>query len=698
MYRGYTCVKGRNQVALYNHPDRLTRPLRRGSDGRFAAISLDQAVDEVAERLRTIRDRHGPRSVAIYCGTNVYIGDPINLSMIDAFLRGLGSPMFFNSGSIDQPGKLIAKGLHGVWMAPGYGVEDPDVAVLVGNNPLVSHQGRTGNPGDAIKDIVRKGGLVVVDPRRTETAAHASIHLQPIPGTDPAILAAMIRVILEEGRGDRAFLAENVTGIGHLRRAVSAFSPDSVAFSAGIAAGDLVRAARLFASHRRGYAAAGTGPNMTGQGTLIEYLILCLDTICGHWMRAGEQVCGALSITPAHAQPKKAQAMPPFPSYGFGESLRVRGLRNTAAGLQTAALPDEILLPGEGQVRALLSIGGNPAASWPDQIKTVEALRALDLLVHTDVQMSATAKLADYVIASKLPYEIAGTNLFNDFVSLFSNGLGQSRSYAQYTPPIVDPPDGADVVEDWNLLYRLAQGMNLQLELYPGLGSLLPGGAPTYPDMARIPTFDEMLDLVHSGSRIPLEEVKRHPHGAFFPDPPVYVGEKDSGWQGRLDVGNAQMMSDLAASARDSARVPAPDTTFPFRLISRRLRHVHNSPGVAIPEGRPRYNPAYVHPDELGRLDLEPGSLVRICSARSAVLAIVQSDSTVRPGVVSMAHAFGDLPDSDDDVVLVGSSTSRLLDSAGVFDRYSGQPLMSNVPVRIEQLTEPRDSTADTSS
>jgi anaerobic selenocysteine-containing dehydrogenase len=666
--------------------------LRRRADGGFDTLSLDQAVAEIADCLTTIQDRHGPRSIAMYCGTNVYIGDPINLSMIDAFMRGIGSPMFFNSGSIDQPGKLIAKGLHGVWMAPGYGVENPDVAMLIGNNPLVSHQGRTGNPGDAIKDIARKGGLVVVDPRRTETAGHASIYLQPFPGNDPAILAAMIRVIIEEGLHDRAFIAENATGIANLRRAVASFGPDSVSVRADISADDLVSAARLFASHRRGYAAAGTGPNMTSQGTLIEYLILCIDTICGHWMRPGEQVRGALSISPAHAQPKKAQAMAPFPSYGFGESLRVRDLRDTAAGLQTAALPDEILLPGEGQVRALLSIGGNPAAAWPDQVKTVEALRALDLLVHTDVQMSATAKLADYVIASKLPYELPGSNLFNDFVALFSNGLGQSRSYAQYTPAIVDPPDGADVVEEWGLLFRLAQRMGLQLEVYPGLGSLLPGGAPTYPEMAQVPTPEELLDLVHSGSRIPLEEVKRHPHGAFFPYPSVYVEDKDPGWEGRLDIGNADMMSDLAEVARDSIRVGVSDTAFPLRLISRRLRHVHNSPGIAIPEGRPRYNSAYVHPDELARLRIESGSVVQIRSARSTVRAIVQGDATVRTRVVSMTHAFGDLPGSDGEVTLMGSSTSRLIDSAGVFDPYSGQPRMSNVPVRIELLSEPSGS------
>src|SRR5439155_1581654 len=150
---------------------------------------------------------------------------------------------------------------------------------------------------------------------------------------------------------DADFVAENVTGFERLRRTVAHFTPEYVADRAGIDAKDLVSAARIFGTARRGYVAAGTGPNMTGEGTLLEYLVLCLDTVCGNWSRAGDPVRNAMSLTPSQLQMSKAQALGPFPTFGYGEKARVRGLTFGVTGMPTGALSDEMLLPGEGQVK-----------------------------------------------------------------------------------------------------------------------------------------------------------------------------------------------------------------------------------------------------------------------------------------------------------------------------------------------------------
>jgi anaerobic selenocysteine-containing dehydrogenase len=681
IYRGYTCVKGRTHAQLYNHPDRLLHSLKKLPDGTFVEIPTLDAIDEIATKLSGLIERFGPRAFALFVGTYVPFESPVNLSMVEAFMRAIESPMLFTTGTIDQPGKAIARGLHGVWMAPSQAFSDPDVALIVGNNPLVSHVGPAGYPEAWIDKLHERGGsLVVIDPRRTETATRATIHLQSKPGEDAAVLAGMIRVIIDEDLVDDDFVAENVTGFERLRAAVAPFTPELVAGRAGIDAADLVEAARLVGRAARGYGTAGTGANMPANGTLVEYLVLVLSSITGHWTRAGERLPAPKVLT-KDVQPPRAQARPPFPAFGYGEKLRVRGLTQTLAGLPTGALADEILLPGEGQVRAMISTGANPAKCIPDQLKVIDALTSLDLLVQLDVQMSPTARLADYVIATKLPYEMPGTNGFLERMADYAAGSGVPEPYGRFTDAVVEPPPGADVVEAWRFFHLLGQRLGLQLSLY---GVVSDGSPPRDLDMAGWADPLALLDVVHTGSRIPLDEVRRHPHGAVFSEPAVHVAPKEDGWTGRLDVGNETMMSDLTAALDLSSDG---DDTYPFRLVSRRMNHVMNSPTVAAPPKRPTHNPASFHPSDLVALGLEAGALVELRSPRGAVIAIAAADATLRPGAVSLTHSFGDLPGQDDDVRRWGTSIGRLIADDVDYEPYSGQPRMSNIPIRVTALS-----------
>lgn len=678
LYRGYTCIKGRSHPALYTHPGRVLRSLKRRPDGELVEIPTVDAVDEIADRLRTVVDRHGPRALGLFVGTYVPFENPINLSMVAAFVRAVGTPMMFTTGTIDQPGKPIARGFHGTWMAPSQAFGDPSVALVVGSNPLVSLVGPAGYPMAALRRLEERGGhLVVVDPRRTETARRATLHLQLVPGEDAAVLAGMIRVILAEDLVDRAFVAEHVEGLERLRAAVEPFTPDVVADRAGIDAADLVAAARLVGHAPRGYGATGTGGNMSGNGPLVEYLVLCLSTIRGHWTRAGERLPSPSVLTSAVDRPR-AQARPPAPEVEDAEPVRVRGLAQSRAGMPTGALADEILTPGEGQVRALISTGGNPATCVPDQLKVVDALRSLDLLVQIDVQMSTTARLADYVIAARLPYEMPGTNGFMQRMAEYSVGAGLPEPFGQYTDAVVEPPPGSDVIEQWRFFHLLAQRLDLSLSF----DGLVPDGSEsTALDMTGPADVDALMEIVHAGSRIPLSEVRRHPQGAVFAEPAVVVAPREDGWTGRLDVGNPTMLADLAATL---ARIPDPaDDAFPMRLLARRVAHVMNSPALAPAPGKPTHNPIGLHPDDLAEVGVDAGDLVEIHSARTTVVAVAAADPTLRPGTVSLTHSHGGLPGEDEDVRRWGTSVGRLIADDIAFDRYSGQPRMSNVPVRV---------------
>lgn len=677
---GYTCVKGRAQPELLAHPDRLLRSRKRVGS-QFVDIDVEQAMDEIAGRLAEIRDRHGPRAIASYLGTFI-TANHVTAPLIDSFMRELGSPMAFTPIPIDKPGKEISRALHGTWQAPAQGFDRPDVCLLIGANPFVSYTGfPSGSPPRWLKEQTDRGmRLIVIDPRVTPVARRAFLHLQPRPGHDPAILAAMIRVILTEDLLDAQFVAGHAEGLDTLRAAVAPFSPVAVAATAGIPADDLVRAARTW-SGRRGWAFAGTGPSMSSSSTLCEYLVLLLMTLTGKWLREGELVRNPRTLLPSLVP--RAQVNPPRPAL-VGAPMRVRGLRGSAAGMPTAALPDEILLPGAGQVRALISCAGNPVAAFPDQRKTVAAMRALDLLVQLDPWMSATARLAHYVIAPRLALETPGVSLMYDYDAAQGVAGGPVDAAAHHTPAIVDPPAGSQLIDEWEFYVGIGRRLGLRLSMG---GGLFGGAARTPLDMSARPTTDEMLDLLCAGSRVPLAEVRRHPGGAAFPEPAIHVGPPE-GPRHRFQLADPDMVADLGAVA-ERLRAPRDDTgdDTALRLVCRRMDHVRNSSVnvASTHRGRP-YNPAFLHPDDLAARGLRPCDVVRLVAARDEIVCVVDADPSLRRGLVSMAHAFGGLPEEDGRFRELGSSTSRLLvDDAG-FERYSGQPRMSAVPVTIEPL------------
>ncbi|MFI5321126.1 MAG: molybdopterin-dependent oxidoreductase, partial [Myxococcota bacterium] len=292
LYAGFSCAKGREVPRQMEHAERLLHSHRRRADGTHEPIASEQAIREIAERVQRILDRDGPRAIAAYTGTYSFPYPPTQ-PMGWAFMDAIGSPMRFTSNTIDQPGKTIALAMHGSWGAGPQTFDDADTWLLLGLNPLVAMSGGVPNtnPAKQLHQAQKRGlQLIVIDPRKTEVARHAAVHLQPKPGEDPTILAGLLRVILHAGLHDQPFLDEHVRGLEALRAAVEPFTPEYVERRAGVPAAELTRAAHVFARAKRGCANAGTGPNMAGHGNVTEYLLLALITVCGRWLRAGERV------------------------------------------------------------------------------------------------------------------------------------------------------------------------------------------------------------------------------------------------------------------------------------------------------------------------------------------------------------------------------------------------------------------------
>jgi len=663
VYGGYTCIKGRQLAEHHRHPERILRPQKRGADGGFHEITSGQALDEITERVRRIVAQHGPRSVASYCGTHAFQNSAA-LEVAKAWHAGLGSESFYSSVTIDQPAKFVAMSRTGVWSAGSHGFKNADVVMVIGNNPIVSQYAPPGSippwsPVKALNDAKKRGLKVIcIDPRKTDVARRADLHLAVRPGEDPTLLAGLLRVILEEGLHDVEFCANWTEGLDELRAAVADFSLDYVATRTHVAAEDIQAAARMFAAGERGIASAGTGPDMSPHPNLTEHLVSALNYVCGRVNREGELVTnpGILS----RPTPKKAQPIPPWPGYGVGPRSRVRGLGQLIGEMPTAALADEILEPGEGKVRALLCIGGNPVVAWPDQQKVQRAMDELELLVCIDVKFSATSKLADYVLAPRLTLERADVPILCD--------TWYELPYTQFAAPVAEPPAASDLIEEWELYWEIAHRMGTPIRLK---GGELP--------LDERPSKEEVLALMLHRSRIPFSEIRQQEGGQVY-DIEEYVQPADPGCEARLQLAPDGICEELGEIRGESLV-----DRFSHRLISRRLRHVYNSSGTHLDAlaAKGTTNPAYMNPRDLDDLGIESGAIVEIESSHAAILGVAEAALDVPEGVVSMAHAWGD-PSVDPKAVReIGSSTNRLVASDSDYDPISGMARQSAIPVNV---------------
>ena len=520
------------------------------------------------------------------------------------------------------------------------------------------------NPYVVLREAKNRGmKLIVIDPRRTEFATQADIHLAPKPGEDPTLMAGILKVVIDEGLFDHEFCDLWVSDLAQLADAVSTFTLDYVSKRCDVPADDIVAAARMFATAQRGTSGTGTGPSMAPHSSLTEHLSIALNTICGRVNREGDSLESGYFLYPE--TPRRAQvhaARTP----ATGAPSRMRNLRGIRGEMLTTTLAEEILTPGDGQVRALIVSGGNPVVAWPDQELTVAAMKDLELLVVIDHRMSSTAEFADYVIAPTLSLERA------DIPHLMDRWF--RAPYTNYTDAITER--AGDVLNEWEVFWELSKRLGYPLPL---------AGGDT--PMDERPSDDAMIDLAYAGSRMPMDEVRAN-RRVVHPDKAMIVSAADPTCTAKFTVAPDDIVAELGEVhvEGDSAVALGVDPSlYPFRLVSRRLKHVLNSYGssLSVLGAKGTSNSAYMNPQDMLDHQLVEGDLIEIFSPRASVHGLVEAAPDVRRGVISMAHSWGGSSLTDEKVRDIGSPTSRLVSVDKGYDRINGMVVQSAIPVRI---------------
>jgi anaerobic selenocysteine-containing dehydrogenase len=668
MTRGFACFRGMQAAQMHYHPDRILHPLRRRSDGGFERVSIEDALGEIGDRLAEILAKHPPRAVGAFRGTMAHMNAG-TLNMLPAWLKAIGSPSYYSTFTIDQSAKWVTADRLGRWDAGYSTLASSDVMMMVGMNPLVSMWGSNAfpmaNPMKRLKEAKERGlKLIVIDPRRTETAHFADVFIQPKPGEDPAVAAGLLHIILDRGWHDPEFCEVHVNGLSELREAVRAFTPDYVARRAEIAEDDLERAAETFTTMgRTGACITGTGPSMAPRSNLAEHLYECLNVVCGRYPRAGDAVSNP-GVTSPHGA-VYAEAVSPPRSW---ETSKVRHRTHDTGTLfgemMTGLMADEILTPGEDQLRSLFMVGGNPVVAMPDTAKTIEALSALELFVVMDPFMTETAQLADFILPPRMQYERW------DLVNPLSDKRIFQEPYAQYSVPIVEPPAGAELIEEWEVFWELAKRLEVGITI---------NNRPL--DMDRRPTNEGIIAHIVHDAHVPFETVRTFRKGTLVDVPPATVQPRRS-TAGKFEVAPPDIQREIAATFDEYT--PQSSERPRFLLISRRMRHVLNGMFRNIPDiaSRVPTNPAFLYPGDLAELGLEEGDGIEIQSDFGCIRAFVRADPGVRPGTVSMAHCWSDRLG---DGAAKGANVNELTSTTDMVEPINAMPRFSAIPVTLSR-------------
>ena len=656
--KGYICPKGTALADLHHDPDRLRRPVRRDGD-RWIEMAWDEALDLVATRLREIRSAHGPHAIAVYQGNPT----AHNLGLMtfgQLALRSLGTKNMYSATSLDQlPHMLAALQMFGnQLLMPVPDVDRTDLFICLGANPLASNGSLMTAPDirGRLKAIRERGGQVIVlDPRRTETAERADRHHFIRPGTDAVLLLAMIEEIFARGL---ARTTRPVRGEDELRRAASEWPAERAAPITGIAAAEIRALARQLAQTRRAVLYGRVGVCTQEFGGLAAWLCYTINALTGHLDEPG----GLMFSTPA-VDPVPLAKLLGFDG-GFARwRSRVSGKPEFGGELPMTALAEEIETAGEGQIRALVTSAGNPVLSSPGGPRLERALATLDFMVSIDPYINETTRFANVILP---PTSALERSHYDAALAAFS-----VRNVAKYSPPLF--PRAADARHDWEICAALFARMKI-----PGALRGLAERALTKLGPEAI--IDAALRV--GPHKLTLGKLRKAPHGldlgALAPRLPARLGTKDK----KIDLAPKVFLSDLA---RLSRRYYAPDTR--LVMIGRRdLRSnnswMHNSERLV--KGPPRCT-VLMHPDDAASRGLAEGATARVASERGAIDLPVEVTDAMMPGVVSVPHGWGHGRAGVKLSVAAkhpGASINDVIDPARV-DELSGTSALTGQPVEV---------------
>jgi anaerobic selenocysteine-containing dehydrogenase len=694
--RGHVCPKALALASLHEDPDRLRRPLRRrGAD--WEEIAWDEALDEAAARLHRLQAAHGRDAVGVYFGNPTVHN--LGLSLAAPFLlRALRTRNRFSATSVDQlPHMLVAYLMWGhQLLLPVPDLDRTDLLVIVGGNPLASNGGMmtAGGAKRRLTALQRRGGrIVVLDPRRTETARLADQHLFTHPGTDALLLLAVVHVLCAEDRVRPSPALARADGRATLAAHAAAFPPERIAAATGVPAPAIRELARAVATADRAVVYGRMGTATQSFGALCQWLINSINLLTGNLDRPG----GALVGRPAVDLTSIPAALGLGPGSYDRWRTRVRGLPEFGGEVPVAALAEEILTPGDGRIRGLMTVAGNPVLSSPNGRQLDRALAGLETYVAVDPYLNETTRHAHLILPPPSPLErehsdlalamvaVRGTAKFSEAVLRPDPG---ARSDHEILLGLVDrlaARDGAAAA--WRTraltaaLRRLGPAgiVDLGLRLGP-YGGLRPGPRPT----GRGLTVARRREHPPGGDRGPLVPglLARMPRGRRIDlAPPPLVADLE-----RLE---ATLVRPATGGATAASGGGPPSLV----LVGRRhLRDantwMHNLPGLV--SGRPRCT-LLVHPDDAAARGLGDGAPARVRSRVGEVTVPVEVSDEVMPGVVSLPHGWG----HDRAGVRLrvaaqhaGASVNDLTDHEAV-DPLGGTAVLNGTPVTVTPAEAP---------
>lgn len=693
--RGHICPKGATLGAVHEDPDRIRRPMIK-VDGQWQEVSWDAAFRRCTELLAPVIEKHGIEAVTCYTGNP--LAHSFSLGRYTGVLLGMsGIPLSYSPGTVDQWPKNLSSHLMygGWWTFPVPDIERTDLLIVMGANPAASQGSLLAAPDvmGIIDGIRKRGKVIVIDPVRTATAARASEWLPITPGTDAALLLAVVHTLFDENLVKLGDLEPHLDGVDRMREVAEQWSPERVAAVTGIAADRIRTLARELAGTDRAVVYGRIGLCNQEFGSLASWLVDVVNILTGHFDTPGGSMfprAAAWSVT-VQPIPGLEDGAPEFGRY----RTRVRGAKEVLGQVPVSCLAEEIATPGEGQIKALITVAGNPVLSTPAGHTLDEVLPTLDAMISVDLWLNETTRHADVILPAPSPLEQPH---HDDLILNFA-----INSVANYSPPVFAPQD-PDRPEEWEILIRLTglctgtpaedvdvtaidDGFFDYMAFTQGLdGAEIRkhyerGGPERILDFTlRTGPFGDRYGENPDG--VTLEKLKAQPNGINFgpmvPQIPEILGTADR----RIRLAPQYLLDDLPRLAERLDR--APDELV---LVSRRHLRSNNSwlHNVGpLMKGKDRCT-LLMHDDDATKRGVTSGDLVTVTSSGGQIEVPVEVTEAIMPGVVSMPHGWGHGKPGTRMAIANDSPgvNTNILSPPTFIDEPSGNGALNGIPVTV---------------
>jgi len=674
---GFACPKGIAMAEVHNDPDRVLHPLKRQPNGSFERVSWEAALEEIGDRLGAVVKRHGGDAVGWYMGNPGAFSYSHPL-WVKGFLDALGSPHSYTASSQDVSNRFAASQF--LYGSP-YVVPIPDLArtdflLVVGANPLVSHGSVLTAPRikDQLHAITERGGrVVVVDPRRSETA-RAFEHVAIDPDGDAWMLLSMLEVIFGEGLEDRDAMERQSTGAAALRRLVAEYPPEATEGRSGLPAREVRRLARDLAAAEHAAVYGRTGSCLGRNGTLVAFLLDALNLVTGNLDREGGAMFGDPPIDLARV----------VDLAGLGTYAKVRSrvgdLPEVLGSLPASVMAKEMITPGKGQIRAMFFSAGNPVLSVPNGAELTEAIEGAELSVAIDLYVTDTSRHCDFVLPATTMYEREDFPL--PFLALFST------PFIQMTEAVVEPRGEAR--QEWEVIEEISR----RIGVVPSSvwAARLAGKVGVRLSPRRLVDL-----LLRSGPKgdwfglrrggLSVAKLQANPHGIVLAEHLAAGVMRDQirHRTGRVRLDPPQILEDAGRLARRNGH----DPDFPLRLIGLRELRSHNSwmHNAPLLMRGGRTHAARIHPGDAEELGIADGEPVRISSAHGAIELPALVTDEVKAGTVAVPHGWGHTGGWSVAAAAGGANVNVLASSdPDDLERLAGMAHLNGIPIRVEPV------------